>query len=468
MALKKRKNDYLNRKWEFNIGIAVFILILFYILACLYMSSKSEPIRGYQVKNGALSENRLYTGIALRKENTVTTDYSGYVNYFVREGERTAYNGLVYCIDETGKLSDLIGNNPSEDNSLTVSELLSLRQDIQLFSKGFNEKSFLEATTFRSSILNKLAQIENHRIIEDVTAINSQNSNDIIDYCRAKSSGIVAFYNDGYEAKTASEIVISDFDESTYQKKIINNDDLVESGQFIYKYTTDENWSIVIMVPQDDIPRISSLEYVEVKFSKTLTSSWAEVHYIRTIDNYGIYELRFTNSMITFCKDRFVEIELLLAEDTGLKVPKSAITEKAFYVIDKDYVIKGGNTNSYSVLRSEYNETGQITKDIQVDIVNETEDSYYIDSISLSYGDVLVKPKAPMTESGENTLILSRTGTLTGVYKINKGYAEFCQVTIKSENEEYSIIEPYSLYGLRAYDYIALDGNNVSDADFVY
>ena len=39
-----------------------------------------------------------------------------------------------------------------------------------------------------------------------------------------------------------------------------------------------------------------------------------------------------------------------MSDHTGLKIPKSAITKKDFYVIPEDYLTQGGNSNSTGVL----------------------------------------------------------------------------------------------------------------------
>ena len=56
---------------------------------------------------------------------------------------------------------------------------------------------------------------------------------------------------------------------------------------------------------------------------------------------------------------------------------------------------------------------------------------------------------------------------MTGVYNINKGYADFKQINVLYDNEEYSIVESNTKYGLRAYDYIALDASTVVADQFV-
>ena len=68
--------------------------------------------------------------------------------------------------------------------------------------------------------------------------------------------------------------------------------------------------------------------------------------------------LTFTNSMVTFCTDRFIDVELILEDEAGLKIPNSSIVEKEFFIVPKDYVTKGGNSNNFGVMRETYTEDG--------------------------------------------------------------------------------------------------------------
>ncbi|MBO4808670.1 MAG: hypothetical protein J5537_06465, partial [Lachnospiraceae bacterium] len=174
------------------------------------------------------------------------------------------------------------------------------------------------------------------------------------------------------------------------------------------------------------------------------------------------------NSMVAFCKDRFVDIELMVEEDNGLKIPNSSIAEKPFFLINKEYVTKGGNSSNLSVLRKEQSENGEVVKNVEISVYKEDDDVYYVDTNSLSTGNILIKPNAPVDGDESNMFIVGKQGTLTGVYNINKGYADFNRIEILYSNDEYTIIEPNISYGLRAYDYIALDASIVSDKDFVY
>lgn len=457
-----------HNKRGFNLSSLIFIAIFVYIIIWAVMGLRTEKITGYQVKKGSLAENRIYTGIAIRDEYIVTSDYSGYISFFVSEGERTAYNNLVYCIDETGKLSDLTGKDPTIDNSLSNSELNSLRLELQLFSKNFDEKVFVSTRSLENKVSNQMTQIQNRKIIDNVSNINSSHSNDIIDYIRATKPGIVLYYEDGYESYLPSDITKEDFDTSKYSSKLVLNDDLLSAGDFAYKYIFDENWSLVIYMTSEELMRLENGSYIQVKFSKNQTTSWAKVNILKEYEDEALVELSFTNSMVSFCDDRFVEIELLIEDDSGLKIPISAIGEEEFYLVDKDYVIK--EDSSYKVFRqdSEDPESG-LYKKIEVNVYKETEDYYYIDKSVLQVNDKL--RKADVAIKGIDSVFIvsaSSLGKLEGVYNINKGYADFRRIEVKYQNDEYAIIDSNLSHGIRAYDFIALDAKNVNDKDFVY
>ena len=91
----------------------------------------------------------------------------------------------------------------------------------------------------------------------------------------------------------------------------------------------------------------------------------------------------------------------------------------------------------------------------------ETDDAYYIDEEDVTAGTILQRPDS------NATYIVGETAKLQGVYNINKGYAVFKQINILYQNEEYSIVETGTSYGLSLYDHIALDGSKVNENDLI-
>ena len=113
-----------------RIELLIFGAMTVYIIVVIVMYFNSDPIMGYSVQMGSLSVSKTYTGIALREEEIIRTPYTGYINYYVREGERVSSRDTVYSIDESGKLATLLNSGELGENKYSEDELAELRADI--------------------------------------------------------------------------------------------------------------------------------------------------------------------------------------------------------------------------------------------------------------------------------------------------------------------------------------------------
>lgn len=445
-----------------NIGMVIFAVIFIYIIICVFMYFTQKHIEGHQVKMGSLSSNNIYKGIALREEEIVNSLQAGYVNYYAREGERVGVGNLVYTLDESGRLADYL-NGESYGNTLTNRDLNELKTEILDFTNTFNPENFSTVYDFKYGVEGTVLKLANANILENVDKINNSGLSELISYGRAPSTGIVIYSVDGYENLTLEQFTKELFDTKNYEKVQLISNELVEAGQAVYKISKSEDWSIVIQTDKEKEEELLEAEYVKVKFLKNQNTSWGEVSSFTNEEGDTFVKLTFTNSMITFCTDRFIDIELILEEETGLKIPNSAIVEKEFFIVPKDYVTQGGNGSNYGVLRETYTEDGSATTEfVETTIYNETETEYYLDDYVLRIGEYIIKP-----DSNEKYAI-SKRGSLTGVYNINKGYADFKQINVLYKNDEYSIVKSNTQYGLSVYDYIVLDASTVTDDEFIY
>jgi len=452
------------RPINLNIGMIIFAVIFVYIVICIFMYFSTEHVVGYEVKEGSLSYNNVYRGIALRTEQIVNSTAAGYTNYYAREGERIAVGDLVYTIDETGKLADYIRTSETGENSLSDHDLMELKSEIESFSNGFDRTSFSDIYNFKYSVQGTVLKLANYNVLESAEALNGTANTALIDYFYANNSGIVIYSVDGMENLTLQDMKMEYFDQKNYEKDHLLNNDLVEPGDPVYKLSTNEDWSIVIPVEDEAFARqLVEEEYVKVRFMKNQNTSWGKVDTFTNEEGDIFVSLTFTNSMISFCTERFIDIELLLEDETGLKIPNSAIVEKEFFIVPKEYVTKGGNSGAYGVLLETYNDDGNaVTEFVETTIYEETDTEYYLDDTVLRSGSYLIKP-----DSMEKYPV-SRIGSLTGVYNINKGYADFKQIIVLYQNDEYSIVKSNTTYGLSVYDFIVLDAATVEDNDFVY
>lgn len=443
-----------------NIGMIFFAVMAIYIIISVITYFRRDHMVGYEVKEGSLSTNNIYDAVALRTEKIVESDTAGYVNYFATEGGRVAVGNLVYTVDESGQLLEYLKSQGSEEVSLSDDDLSELRTQIVNFDSSFDPHNFHTVYDFKVSINGTVQKLSNNSILSNIQSLNANSATlQSINYKYAQDTGIVIYSTDGYEDLTLETMTSAVFDESNYNKNQLINNTLVKSGDPVYKLCTDEEWSVVIK--EDDpekVQELVELEYVKVRFIKNQHESWGKVSTYTNPEGETFVKLTFTNSMITFCRDRFINIELITEDEKGLKIPNSSIVTKSFYLVPKNYIIKN-NDNSTGVLKVKYDEQGNETSEfINVVIYNESDTMYYLGMDTLRSGDSLIK-----TDSNQRYTV-SRTDSLIGVYNINKGYADFRQISILYQNDEYSIVKSNTTYGLNVYDYIVLDASTVDES----
>ena len=446
-----------------NIGTVIFAVILVYIVFCVFTYFTSRHVVWYEVQAGSLSTNNIYEAVAIRDETVVNAVDAGYINYFAREGARVAVGDLVYTVDESGKLADYIGTNATGENSLSPTDLSELKSEIVGFTNSFDRRNFSTVYDFKYDMEGTVVKLSNYSILESIDSLQPSELAGLIKQCMASSAGIVVYSIDGYEELTLEQMTKEVFDKTNYEKSQLLGNDLIAAGDPVYKISSNEDWSLVIQTDAKRAEELLEAEYVRVRFLKNQEISWGKVESFTNESGDTFVQLTFTNSMITFANDRFVDIELILEDENGLKIPNSSIVEKEFFIVPKAYVTKGGNSGANGVLRETYTEEGEATTEfVEATIYNETDEEYYLDNASLQIGEYIVMP-----ESTEK-YALSKRGSLIGVYNINKGYADFKQINILYNNDEYSIVESNTAYGLNVYDYIVLDATTVSEDELIH
>lgn len=446
-----------------NIGMMVFGVIFIYVIVCVIIYFQTSHIVRYEVKEGSLAADTIYRGIALRTENVVYADTAGYVNYYAWDGARVAQNDLVYIMDETGRLSEQLSGASMGENSLSDQELAEFRNELVSFVHGFDSAHYNSVYDFKYSLKNTVSKLANTNMLRNIDDIDESGAN-VINRYSAPSTGIVAYWTDGYETLSAVDVTQDVFDDSKYEKKWLSDNTLVAAGDAVYKLCTSENWSLVIPVEPSRGAELEEKGFVKVRFLKNQYESWGETKLLTNGDGNTYLQLTFTNSMITFLSDRFLDVELIVEDETGLKIPVSSIVQKEFFLIPEEFIIPGGSNGGDSIRKQFFQEDGTISSEtLEVEIYyfdSETKE-YYLDSSIVNSGDNLYAPE------GDDTFTVSKRATLIGVYNMNKGYADFKQITILYENDEYAIVKPNTKYGLSVYDYIVLDAETVRDNQFI-
>ena len=471
-----------------NIGMIIFSAVFIYVAYFVVNYFQYSPPKPYEVKEGSLSVNTLFRGIALREEVVVTTQNAGYLNYYVREGERVANGNLVYTVDETGRLNEYMESIHLGQNSLSSEELAEFRNEIVNFMHGFDPHNFGTAYDFKYSIQGTVLRLANADMLENLDKSGTDFVG-TIKSCYAQGTGIVSYWTDGYESLTADQVTADTFEkkvvygdnsedesqnedgeendseEDVYRKTQLLGTTLAAVGDPAYKLSTNENWSIVIPVDEAYGAMLEEEGYVKVRFLKNQYESWGAVKLLQNSDGNTYAQLSFTNSMVTFVSERFLEIELILDEETGLKIPNSSIAEREFFLVPEEFVLVEDGSSECTVIRQTYLEDGTISSevvDLEIYSYDEESKEYYFDIDVLGRGDILLK------RDSQDSFTVSKSATLIGVYNMNKGYADFREINVLAQNEEYAIVQSNTRYGLNVYDNIVLNADTVDADQFIY
>ena len=441
-----------------NIGLVIFFVILIYLVTTIILFLTSRKTDVYEVRMGALSDRTIYRGIALRQEKVETSSYTGYINFYNKETDRIGAQTLAYTIDEDGRLADDLDADKQADQRFTASDYAAFRREVISFTGDFRKENFQTLYDFRNSIMSASQKVSNRSILGSIKDLESNS----IHMCYAHGSGDVVYSVDGLEKMTFDKLTPDTFNENKYKRTVITNNQQVKEGDPVFKLISSERWSVAIQVPSEETAqKLVSQKYVRVRFLQNSLESWAHVTDREGEDGSWYVNLEFTNSMVTFCTERFLDLEIYTSQETGLKVPVTSITKGEFYLVPKEFLTTGAGGERGVLLEVYSEDGGKSTQFVASTPYSETEDYYYLDSSGLSSGEIIDMPDSTRQYT------IGESDELVGVYYINKGYADFRQIRIIYQNEDYAIVEPNSAYGLMEYDYIVLHADTINPDEFV-
>lgn len=457
---RPRKVAKYRRPLPVKTGMLIFSLIFLCMLYYVYAYFSSTRISPYEVQAGSIVVDNTCEGLALRQEDIVYADGSGYISYYARAGERVAGSSNVYTLDETGQVINTLTAS-LDGEALDADSLNSLKTSMEAYESSISRTSFSQVYDFKSRMENQILSVMNDRLIAQADALEEE-AGGTFNFVKATEAGIIEFYTDGYEGVTKDTFTNDMLDSTSYEKRDLSQADIVNAGDPVYKLVTDETWNIIIPLDDEKLEALADKSSVSIRFLKNNLETTAGIEIMRR-DGLAYGVLSLSNYMVDFAEDRYVQVELKLSQIEGLKIPATAIIEKQFYTIPVGYVTTGGDDDSDGFLRETYMEDGSTsTVFVPTTIYETTDEVYYVDCNDFSPGDYIVKPDS------EERYQIGTTASLKGVYNINRGYAVFRKVNILYESGEYCIVEQGSTYGLSIYDHIVLDSKAVKEEEIIY
>lgn len=458
---KKRQHNSNKRK----LGILRFVdptIIVFVILALILCSNMlsyffKPHVKVYEVNEGSIATDYTYRGFAIRNEQVVSAEQSGYITYYARDLEKAGAQTTVYSIDETGQILEILSDDSVASTSLSKEQMMDLNKDVTTFYDNYSNMNFHEVYKFKQNIEIATLQLIQQTLIENS---NQNQENTSFHVFKSPIDGIVSYAIDGYENVTLNDVtsqMLSEDSYSAYSSQDLNSQTLVKTGDNIFKVITNDEWSVVIKTDEAIANKLLEEEYVKVYFKKDKTSIYGKVSTWKK-DQDVFVAFSFTNSMIRFAQDRYIDISFEIDDISGLKVPKTSIGENELYAIDKSFLVTGSAGNLDSCYVESYNENGEAeTKTVELDIKYETDDTVYLDL----NGDITAGVTIRAGGTTQERMTVGKTEKIKGVYLYNTAEPIFYPINILVDDDEYCIISSKTKNGISKYDYIVLNSDLV-------
>lgn len=463
--MKSKKNKSVNikkykRKRDLNLGIFLFAIVFIYLLVTVISYFSKENISMYEVREGSIVRDNSYTGLIIREETAVSAEAAGYVSYYQNENSKVKTGANIYALSPEALNLETAASEETESTAVSSDVQAGIALQLQSFNENYNPNDFSDIYSLKNEINTSLQDTYNVTRTQHLGTVIVESGLEVVSYT-APRDGIVAFTVDGYEGITKDTFTEDDFATTEYENTVLSDQMEVSAGDPVYRLITSEEWSVIVPLDKETAEslqkdEISSIKVRIDKDSETMTASLSILE--KDGNYYGC--LDFDNSMIRYAEDRFLNVELILEDESGLKIPKSSVVDEEFYVIPGEYLTTGGNSSSNGVMVRDDNGNIEFRS---VTIYDNTEEGdIYISRDDLKEGTVLVKPDS------NDTYTVGKTKSLQGVYNINKGYAVFKKVTILCENDEYYIVKEGESYSLSNYDHIVQNGSSVSPDEVVF
>ncbi len=450
----------LNKDIKVNAATCIIAAILLYVIICVIMAARKEPITTYKVNKSNISNNITLEGLAVRDEEVINTTKSGYICYYIRDGEKIQKNSTVCSVDESGQIYNVISDVDGYDDLLSKEDYDSIRSLISLYKVSYSDSSFFEAYNFENNLNNKVLELNNEVLMQQIT---SEAGSSTLTGIYSPYSGLVTYYIDGFENYDVARVSKADFDKSKYAKQTLKTGDIITANSPIVKIIPSEKWNIVAPISQEQIAAISNSEYINFKINNSSYEVYMPYEIINGSDGTYI-NISLDKYMSNFVSERYLTIEIIKKDDTGLKIPVSAIVEKDVYKIPISYFSAGSNqSNTNRINIQVLDENGEITiKQIAPKIYDKDEEYCYVDPLDFSSTDVLLDINSNQTIACS----LLSTNKIQGVYSANRGTAEFKKITVIKTVDEFALIK--SDEDLKIYDNIVLDSSKVTENQIIY
>ncbi|MGO1650981.1 HlyD family efflux transporter periplasmic adaptor subunit, partial [Senegalia sp. (in: firmicutes)] len=172
----------------------------------------------------------------------------------------------------------------------------------------------------------------------------SENNNSIL----SEESGIISYQFDDYEKKYSinnmSSLKPKDIEINTPQIKNIKKLSDIDLGDSIIKTIKDFKWFIAINIPIKDSKELNKEDNINIRIKKDNRKLKGKIIEINSDKNNAMILIELDSYLYKYYKDRVLDVDIILKEYDGLKIPSKAVVEKdgskGVYTKNVDSIIK--------------------------------------------------------------------------------------------------------------------------------
>lgn len=465
LLLNVQKKIKYSNGFKLNIGTVIFIIIFIYLVIRIGISLQKESLSIYEVQNSYIDTNINTTALIVREEKLINADTSGYISYFVREGEKVGKNKTIYSIDETGKIYEQMKEMEGDSVKMSDESLDEIRTRISNFENYFDYSDFSEVYNFHYDIVNAVVELTNEASIEQLTSLDTNDSGSgIYKKVLSAESGIVTYYKDGYENFNINSFKASDIDKSNYKKTTLKTGEIVNAGDPVYKLVTSEKWNMIAPLSKAEAEQLKDKETISINIHNSSKNIKCNFELKEVSDKYFAI-ISLNQRMVNYINDRFVDIVIVMDLNSGLKIPNTSITEKKVYKLPLDMLCRGSDSldDNYVNIKT-LDEKGEvILKQMQPTIYKKDDKYAYLDPNEFTKDAVLTN------EDDSKTVAVKQLDTdkIQGVFCVNQGTAAFRYIDMLFQDDEYTIVRDNVDYSISWYDRIVLNQSMVTENQII-
>lgn len=460
---KNNKVERVPRRLNINIGVIIFIIIVIYTILNVYLYISKPQIAIYEVLEQGLARENVVTGIITREESIVTSNRAGYINYYFRDGAKIAKNSTVYSIDESKRIYEKLADT-SEGIPLKEEDIDDIKNMIVKYKEKYTDDNYSMIYDFKEDLSSEISGVIDQNLLDNMQSIVGDTGIDTsFQVVKTDRTGILSYYSDNYDGLKDNGITLSIFDQNSYVPVNLRSNEIVEANKPVYKLITSDLWTITAVIDEALAAELKDKTSLTFTFLIDDIKTKAPISVIQN-GNEWYLKITMDRYVVNYSRERFLDLELNIAGETGLKIPQSAILEKEFYMIPSDYFTKGGNSEEMGVMVERFDETtSEIVPTFTACEVYYQDETYsYVDKDTFEFNNYVVNLNT------KDRFPISMVGKLKGVYNVNKGFAVFRRIEPIEENKEYVIIQKGTEKGISLYDHIALNASLSTESTVIY